>query len=404
MFTGLFFRTGSLRYTPGVSTTPQFQFFPDTTFYNLRENRSFNTTGLKADYTWRNTEAFEWKTGVLGQFTTGDEAFSTFASSGRTGPAAVSGLNGNDLTAYTQVAVSLHEYFEVRTGVRYDSHTAPFAGTKSQVSPRVRLNFFPDPANTFFIFYGRLFVPTNVEDLRAITSVAQQGVVAAPTLPERDNFYEAGYIHRFPVGVVAKFSAYHKQSRPGIDDNTVPGSAIVTSVNIEKVNITGIEGVFEIHPTDTPLSANVNVSLNHATGEGVITGGFFPSKLPDGKFDLDHDQRLSVTGSVAWTRPRYYLSATGIYGSGLTNGVDAADCGCAFGTGLFSFNTGLKVKPNFVANVAIGSSFNVGATVVRPEFYVDNVFDSRYLLKGAFFSGASVGRPRSIQLRVNVGI
>ena len=400
----VFFRTGSLRYTPGVNTTPQFRFFPDTLLYNLRENRTFTTLGVKSDYTWRASEAVEWKSGVLGQFTNGDEAFTTLGAGGRVGPAAVSGLKGNDLTAYSQIALQFREHFELRTGLRYDSHTAPFAGTQSQVSPRIRLNFFPGPANTLFLFYGRLFVPTNVEDLRAITSVAQQGVTAAPTIPERDNFYEAGYIHRFPVGVVTKLSAYHKQSRPGIDDNTVPGSAIVTSVNIENVSITGIEGVFEIHPTGTPLSANLNVALNHAYGEGEITGGFFPSDLPAGKFDLDHDQRLSISGAAAWTKPRYYVSATGTYGSGLTNGVDPADCGCSYGTGLFAFNKGLKVKPNFVANVSLGTSFNVGATVVRPEFYVDNVFDSRYLLKGAFFSGASVGRPRSVQLRVNVGI
>ena len=400
----VFFRTGSLRYTPGVNTTPQFRFFPDTLLYNLRENRTFTTLGVKSDYTWRASEAVEWKSGVLGQFTNGDEAFTTLGAGGRVGPAAVSGLKGNDLTAYSQIALQFREHFELRTGLRYDSHTAPFAGTQSQVSPRIRLNFFPGPANTLFLFYGRLFVPTNVEDLRAITSVAQQGVTAAPTIPERDNFYEAGYIHRFPVGVVTKLSAYHKQSRPGIDDNTVPGSAIVTSVNIENVSITGIEGVFEIHPTGTPLSANLNVALNHAYGEGEITGGFFPSDLPAGKFDLDHDQRLSISGAAAWTKPRYYVSATGTYGSGLTNGVDPADCGCSYGTGLFAFNKGLKVKPNFVANVSLGTSFNVGATVVRPEFYVDNVFDSRYLLKGAFFSGASVGRPRSVQLRVSVGI
>jgi len=30
------------------------------------------------------------------------------------------------------------------------------------------------------------------------------------------------------------------------------------------------------------------------------------------------------------------------------------------------------------------------------------VFDNWYLLKGAFFSGASVGRPRSVQVQVNV--
>ncbi|HYT05105.1 MAG TPA: hypothetical protein VEM13_09535 [Gemmatimonadales bacterium] len=30
----------------------------------------------------------------------------------------------------------------------------------------------------------------------------------------------------------------------------------------------------------------------------------------------------------------------------------------------------------------------------RPQLYVENVFDHKYLLNGVFFSGASVGRPR----------
>ena len=44
----------------------------------------------------------------------------------------------------------------------------------------------------------------------------------------------------------------------------------------------------------------------------------------------------------------------------------------------------------------------VGAALVRPEFYIDNIFDKKYLLKGAFFSGASVGRPRMFQFRLNI--
>jgi len=45
----------------------------------------------------------------------------------------------------------------------------------------------------------------------------------------------------------------------------------------------------------------------------------------------------------------------------------------------------------------------VGGAVLRPQIYVENVFDKQYLLKGAFFSGASFGRPRSVQLRMNIG-
>jgi outer membrane receptor for Fe3+-dicitrate len=46
----------------------------------------------------------------------------------------------------------------------------------------------------------------------------------------------------------------------------------------------------------------------------------------------------------------------------------------------------------------------IGGKYFRPQLYVDNIFDRKYALKGAFFSGASYGRPRSIQLKVNVGI
>ena len=59
---------------------------------------------------------------------------------------------------------------------------------------------------------------------------------------------------------------------------------------------------------------------------------------------------------------------------------------------------------NFILNASAGYGFTVGRTVIRPQVYVDNVLDNKYLLKGAFFSGPSVGRPRSIQARLNVSL
>jgi outer membrane receptor for Fe3+-dicitrate len=47
-------------------------------------------------------------------------------------------------------------------------------------------------------------------------------------------------------------------------------------------------------------------------------------------------------------------------------------------------------------------AFPFGSALIRPEFYVDNIFDKKYLLKGAFFSGRSVGRPRTFQVRLNI--
>ena len=39
--------------------------------------------------------------------------------------------------------------------------------------------------------------------------------------------------------------------------------------------------------------------------------------------------------------------------------------------------------------VSAGFKLTVGSTIVTPQLNVDNLFDHMYLLKGAFFSGAS---------------
>jgi hypothetical protein len=396
-----FHRWGSLNYTPGVNDTPQFIFFPDTlTAFNLSEDRNFNTTGIKADYTYRYSEHVQFKVGGLASITRGHEDFETVDAGGAPGPASNSDLRGNDEWIYAQTVLAPNEKFELRTGLRFDNHEAPFAGSQSQLSPRIKLSFFPDPATTFYAYYGRLFVPTNVEDLRAITSVAQADTVTVPTLPERDDFYELGVVHRFPIGVVAKLSAYAKRSSPGIDDNTVPGSSIVTSVNIDRVWVNGIESVLEIRPGGR-VSGYLNLALAHAYGRGPITGGFFPTDNPEGFFDLDHDQRLSGLATINYADSHLFASVTGTYGSGLTNGEDPD---ASFGRGLFDFNKSIKVSPSFITDVSAGYLLHWGNILVRPEVYVSNLFNHAYLLKGAFFSGAAVGRPRSVLARLNFGV
>ena len=416
LFIGAFYRHGSLQYQPGAGDVPSLTYGADTvTTYNVAEKRTFNTVGTKVDYSMRALSNLALKFGVLASSTSGNEDFSlTDPTGGQPSIESVSGLKGYDLGGYGQAAISFSDRFEIRTGVRYDSHVAPFAGNQHQVSPRIRLNFFPDAANTLFLYYGRLFVPTNVEDLRSITASAQQGQATVPTLPERDNYYEAGLIHRFPVGVVTKISGYYKQSAPGIDDNTVPGSSITTSVNLNNVKISGLEAVLEVQPSG-PLSGYLNAALIHAFGDPPVYGGFFFLNQPNARFfDLDHDQRLSLVGGLTYSASHFYVSTTGIYGSGLTNGivpdssVHTAQAGqpaiSDYCTGLFCFNKPFKVAPNYIQNLSAGYSLVAGKTVMRPEVFIDNLFDHRYLLKGAFFSGASAGRPRSIQFRMNVGM
>jgi hypothetical protein len=402
VFTGAFYRAGSLLYTPGPDDEPTFVFFPDTTPYNLHEDRDFKSYGLTASYAWRTGHMFSFKVGALVSRTTGHESFTSVDSLGNAGPASNSDLNGSDVDGYAQTVIAPEEWFDLHLGLRYDDHAAPFAGHQEQWSPRVRVNFYPSASATIYLYFGKLFMPTNVEDLRTITSVADSGVATAPTLPERDDFYEIGWVQRLAFGVL-KLSGYYKQSSPGIDDETVPGSAIVTSVNLASVHITGVEATLEIRPVG-PWSGYVNFALNHAYGKGPITGGFFPvdsTGVPGNWFDLDHDQRISSVASVVYSGKRWFASASGTYGTGLTNGAEITQ---PIGTGLTDFNRSIHVAPNFITSLSAGYTWLFGKTVLRPVVYVDNLFNSQYLLKGQFFSGASAGRPRTVQLQVSVNL
>jgi len=423
LFVGPYFRDGSLNYRPGALDQPSFIDANDTTHTprDVFENRNFYILGVKADLSFPVLAGvMDGKIGTTYSHTYGHENFELLDPTGVHAPiGSNSGLNGYDFGTYAETNIRPVEWFELRTGVRFDSHVEPFAPNQTQVSPRIRLNFFPNPANTFFLYFGRLFMPTNIEDLRDITSAAQGGVATSPTLPERDAFYEVGYLHRFPFGVVTKLSGYHKESTPGIDDNTITGSAITTDVNITHIWVTGVEGVIEVRP-EGPLTGYVNLALNHAYGIGPITGGFFPIATPNTQFDLDHDQRFSGVWNLLYSEHRFDVSATGIYGTGLTNGhtPDANvpyDTGSvangtfqpgnkSYCTGLFCFNRAFKVAPSYVQNLSLGYYFYAGRTSVKPEIFFANLFDHAYILKGAFFSGQSIGRPFTVQFKVSLGV
>lgn len=418
LFAGTYYRHGSLTYTPGINDEPSFTFAPDTTPYNISEDRSFDLVGVKVDYLLRLSERLAFQAGTLSSLTRGHENFQSFTATGAPGPASDSPLNGNDVGLYAQAQIAPSEKWELRVGARFDNHNFPISATEntnaSQLSPRVRLSYFPSPATTLWVYYGRQFIPTNTEDLRNITSAAQSGVATGPTVPERDNFYEVGITHRFPVGIVAKFSGYHKSSSPGIDNTQIPGTAITTDVNIQEVRVTGLETLLEIRPPG-PLTGFVNLALAHAYGYGTVSGGFFTTSPPAQTFDLDHDQRLSGTAGITYGKGPVLATVSGIYGSGLTNGLTPNTPGVPgfdptlpptppLGTGLFDFNRDFKVAPNFILDASVGYTFTAARLLLRPQLFVDNIFNKKYVLKGAFFSGAAFGRPRSVQFRLAVGM
>ena len=399
LFTAAYMRRSTLNYVPGAIDEPQFIFYPDTADrYNVQENRAATTTGVKADYTLPVSSLLTFKTGVDASLVEGREDFNTVDSLQRAGPSVNTGLRGGDAAIYAETVLDPSVHWELRTGLRLDHHVAPVAGDAHQVSPRVRLNWFPDHATTVWWYYGRLFIPSNVEDFHVLGAAANGGMPGMPTVPERDNYYETGVVHRFSGGVATKFDGFYRDDSPAIDDNTLPGTALDATVNIHVVHVTGIESVLEVHPGG-PFSGYFNAALSHASAHGPVTGGFFPTPYPSGWFDQDHDQRLSLVGNFEYA-PRWgYVSLTSIFGSGLTNGDPE---GAPNYTSLFAFNPGVKVAPSTIYDPSIGTHFQWHGMVVQPQLFADNVLNRKYVLKGAFTSGPSIGRPRSVELRVSV--
>lgn len=400
LFIGAYRRESHLLYVPGAADDPTFVFHPDTVSYTVAEDRSAGTTGVRADLLLPTMGAVQLKTGFDVSRVLGHEHFITTDARGGAGPSVDASVRGGDVGVYAQASVHPVSWWELRPGVRYDVHAAPVAGGATQVSPRLRLNLFPGPTTSAWLYYGRLFVPSAVEDFHVLASAGQGGAEGQPTRPERDHFFEAGIVQRLPdAGVTVKLDAYHKRSAPAVDDNTLPGTALTATVNVATVRVTGIESVLEVQPGGS-LSGYLNVALSHAAAHGPITGGFSPTAYPAGWYDMDHDQRLSVVSNLVYDRRDWYASATGIYGSGLTNGNPSAG---ETRLGLLDFNRAVKVAPSFVVNAAVGTVVQRLGLGIRPQLFVDNVFDRRYVLKGAFTSGASVGRPRTLVVRVDVG-
>jgi hypothetical protein len=396
LLVALYAREGGLRYTPSLNDEPK-QFIGNDTLngYVVDENRAFTTLGVRTKYDLRISHQLGLAAGLDLNSTTGTEDFN-FRSTEVPGPRTTSNFSGSDLGLFAQSEWHPAEWTRLDLGVRYDQHIAPDVPLQSQASPRVKLSFFPDDLNTIYFYYGRLFMPTNIEGLRQIAS--QLGGNSGATLPERDHFYEAVYSRNWEFGLTSKLAAFYKNVSPGLDDEALGSSAIKVNVNIANVRTTGLELALAYSDPTGPFSAYANAALIHAYGRGPVSGGFLAADSSSDIFDLDHDQRLAVVLGLNYQPESWFANLTATYGSGLTNGNDDA----VFKTGLFDFNQEAHTTPAWIFNLSGGYTFDLGnGQTLESSLYITNLLDHGHLLKGAFFSGASFEERRNVIFKLS---
>jgi len=401
LFIGAYAREGGLIFTPGDVDVHDFIFASDTTKgYILAEDRNFTTLGTRIKYDYRFAHEFMVAAGLSFSATSGTENFTSRDSNRISGPSITSNYKGSDFGIFGETEIHPAEWTRFDVGIRYDQHIAPDADMQKQVSPRFKWNFFLDDNTTTYLYYGKIFMPNNIEGLRTIASNVP-GNTAISTLPEKDDFYEAAFLHNFDFGLRTKLDFFRKVSLPGVDDQTVGSSAIKTPVNLAKVQVNGLELGLSYSNPATPFSGYTNIALTHAYGSGAITGGFLPFDDAGPATDLDHDQRLSIVIGLKYQPQNWFVSLTPIYGSGLTNGNGDYD----FKTGLFDFNQGAHTTPSWIVNLSGGYTFQMKTgAYIEPSLYINNMFDHNHLIKGAYFSGAAWEEPRNIVLKLAVHI
>ncbi len=402
LFIGAYARQGGLIYTPGDIDPPNFQFtskYTDDTAksYRLFENRDFNTTGVRSAYEKRLSHGFMYKVGINFSSTTGRENFSSQDSLNNPGPSVHSPFTGSDFGAFAESDWRVLDWTSLEMGVRYDQHIAPDVALQRQVNPRLRWNFLIDENNSAYIYYGKLFMPTNIEGLRSIAENVSNAVM--PTYPERSDFYEMVYTHSFSIGLRLKAAGFYKHSHPFTDDATIGNTAIKTPFNISSVKTTGIELSLSYNDPGTPLSGHLNSSIIHAIGYGPLTGGFLPPSSDGAGTDLDHDQRLSFVADINYQPEDWFINLEATYGSGLSNGFPQSVA--VYKTGLFDFNQAAHTTPYWILNFGAGYVFNLlGETFFKPSLYVTNIFNHIHLIKGAYTTGASWEEPRNMVFKI----
>ncbi len=393
-------REGSLQYTPGTVDMPTIENSAGDTLHVFSSDRNFTTIGVRTKYDNRLSHRFMYAAGFDVSTTSGHEDFGPTDSLRFTNaPHLIADFKGSDAGAFLESEIHPWEWTRFDLGVRYDQHVTPDT-TEWAISPRIRWNFLIDDNNSAYLYYGRLFEPNNIEELRVLSEAFPTAYNSVPTVAQRSNFYEAEYSHAFPFGLRSKLDYFLNDATPGVDDETIGSSAVKTPVNIAELHAQGLELGLSYSSQTTPFSGYLNTSLIHAYGVGAVTGGFLPISSDGPATDLDHDQRLSVVAALNYQPSNWFANAMGIYGSGLTNGNPS---GLPYQTGLFAFNQFAHVTPSWIFNLSAGYTIHLrhGGSIV-PSLYVGNIFDNEHLLKGAFFSGASWEEPRNVILKVDV--
>jgi len=234
-------------------------------------------------------------------------------------------INARTYGLYLQDQWNLTDKLTVNYGLRADKVDAFVQ--ESQLSPRLGFVYQLDDSTTLHAGYARYFTPPPAELISPVDIALFQGTtnqlpgnVNAETLSERSHYFDAGVSRKFGDNFSVGLDAYYRKVHNLLDEGQFGAALIFSPFNYAQGRVRGVE--LTANYTNGNFSSYLNLSSSRAMGREVVTGQY---NFEQDELDyiathwvhLDHDQRLSGSGGVAYDWNGTKLGVDFLYGSGL---------------------------------------------------------------------------------------
>ncbi|PYL90917.1 MAG: TonB-dependent receptor, partial [Verrucomicrobia bacterium] len=296
-----------------------------------------------------------------------------------------SSLNGYFAGFYLQDEWKLFEQLTINFGGRVD--IAKTIKTESQFSPRINIVYTPWTATTFHAGYARYFTPPPLENvdqstIAKFTGTTNESAITldSPVKAERAHYFDAGVTQKIGDGLQLGIDGFYKHARNVLDEGQFGQALILSSFNYREGEIYG--GEFTANYQHGGFSGYLNVGYEYARGMHVSSAQFLfdPDEfnyIRDHWVFLDHDQRFTGSGGIAYAWNDWTFSADALYGNGLRRG----------------FANTQKNHPYETLNLGVERRISLGGKqAIKVRFDVVNLFDKIYELRDG--SGIGVGAPQ----------
>jgi outer membrane receptor protein involved in Fe transport len=295
-------------------------------------------------------------------------------------------------SAYLQDEWRILQPVTINYGVRFDHYNAYSSG--SQVSPRVNAVWRATHDTTVHVGYSRYFTPPPFELISGETFTKLTGTTAlppgsntqdTPPIAARQDYYDIGVEQKLLARTLTLgVDAYGETAQHLIDEGQFGAPIVLTPFNYRWARIGGIEftGDYSLRH----FSTYGNLAFQSAKGKGVESSQFNFDQDDLGYISthyihLDHEERVSASGGVAYQWGRTRASVDAVFGTGLRQDLVLPDGS--------TIPNGDHTSSYTEVNLGLTHALDIGdpAGPVELRFDIVNLFDKAYLIR----SGSGIG-------------